>query len=408
MSTISSPERERVVRWPWAALGIGLLASAACIVGAIFDPAQFFRAWLASYVFYLGIVLGSLAVLLIYHLTGGAWGLLMRRILEAVTRTLPLMALLFVPIACGLAYLFLWAQPDVVRQSPMLQHQHRLYLNPPFFWARAAVYFLLWLGVAYLLNRWSREEDQTGNPRLAWKSMRFSAVAAVIYGLTMHFASVDWLLSLQSQFPSTIIGPLVVSGQMMSGHAFAILVLAWAVRRPPLSEVVSLKALNDVGSLLFSFLVIWAYMVWFQFMLVWIANLPDDVSWFLPRSRGGWLAVVWALFILHFAVPFFLLLARPVKRNPTAMAWIAGLILVMQCVFDYWQVLPAFHAGKVSQHWLDFVTPIAIGGLWFPCFVWQLGRRPLLPAHDYNRQEADLLRQSDEEEAAREEALAHD
>ncbi len=387
-------------------LGAGAAALAVCVVGGLVDPTQFFRAYLSAYVFFLGLGLGSMAILMIYHLTGGAWGYLTRRILEAEMRTLPLLAVLFVPVACGVYYLFPWADPALVAADEKLRHQ-QVYLNPPFFWGRAVLFFVLWLGVAYLLGRWSDAEARTGDPGVSVKLRRLSGAGLVIYGITLHFASIDWVMSLQPVFHSTIFGPLVASGQLVTAQALVMVVLAWLVWRPPLADVVSAEALNDVGNLLLSFLVIWAYMVWFQFMLVWIANLPVDVVWYLPRSRGGWQWVAYALFVLHFAVPFFLLLLRAVKQTPRLAGAVAALVLFMQLVFGFYQVGPAFPGTTLAEHWMDFLTPVGLGGLWLADFLWELGRRPPLPDHDASRDQAVRLRHVDEEEEALEEALGH-
>lgn len=393
-------------RWGRTALGVGTIALVICAIGAFFSPTQFFRAYLAAYLFYLGLGLGCMAILMIHHLIGGAWGCLTRRILEAGMRTLPLLAVLFLPIAGGVGYLYLWAQPALVAANPKLQHQ-QIYMNVPFFWGRAALFFALWLGLAYLLNSWSAAQDRDPEPRREERAGRLSGVGLVIYGISIHFASIDWVMSLQPAFHSTIFGPLVASGQLVSALALVTVVLCWLVSRPPLAEVVSGEALNDVGNLLLSFLVIWAYMVWFQFMLIWIANLPVDVIWYLPRSRGGWQWVAYAIFALHFAVPFFLLLSRAVKRTPWLAASVAGAICFMQLVFDYYQVMPAFPGTTIAEHWMDFLMPLGLGGLWFAYFFWELGRRPLLPAHDPNQRQALHLRHIDEEDEAREEAMSH-
>jgi len=202
-------------------------------------------------------------------------------------------------------------------------------------------------------------------------------------------------------------------------RAGAILLLAWLATRPSVANLISLPVLNDLGNLLLMFLSVWAYMVFFQYMLVWIANLPYEVGWYLPRSQGGWQYVAWTVFVFHFAVTFFLLLMRDVKRSPRALAAVAGLILFMQLVYMYFQILPSFSgsswqrllpdfpADHLSVHWMDFLTPLGIGGLWLAYFLWQLKRYPVLPRHDLNQQEADRLRQHDVEEAAREEAIRH-
>jgi hypothetical protein len=394
---------DRVRRW---SLGAGVVALAVCIVGAVFEPVQFFRAYLASYLFYQGIGLGCLVILMIFYVTGGAWGYLIRRFLEAGTRTLPLLALLLIPVGGGLTFLFTWARPEEVAADPNLQWKH-IYLNVPFWWGRAILFFAVWLVLTYFLNVWARRYEETGEERFTWRLEHLSGPGLVAYGIAIHFAAVDWIMSLQTAFKSSIFGPLLASGQILSGLSLALVVLAWQAPRPPLVGVVSLKALNDLGSLLLAILVIWAYLVFFQFMLVWIANLPHEIIWYLDRSRGGWLWVNWALFLLHFTVPFFLLLLRVVKGNCVTLAGVASLLLFMHLVFLNWQVLPAFQTTSLAEHWMDFLMPIGLGGIWFAYYLWQLKGRPLLPARDQNRAHALLLRQEDLEQAAREAAISH-
>ncbi len=398
-------DRADIGRWQRWSLWIGVCSLAVSAIGAAFAPAPFFRAYLAAYLFYLGIPLGSMVMLMAYHLTCGSWGLLLRRILEAATSTLPLLAVLFLPIALGVGYIYIWAQPDVVAASPKLQYQ-QFYLRPSYFWIRAAVYFALWIGIALLLRHWSRKEDQTGDPRLAWKSQRLSGFGAVIYGISIHFASVDWGMSLMPAFHSSMWGPLFAAGELLSAMAFALIVLACLIDRPPLGEVASRKVRHDLASLLLTLLIVWAYLAWFQFMLIWIANMQVDVIWYVPRTSVGWNALMWAVFALNFVIPFFLLLMRPVKRNSTLVAWIAALILVMQLVFMYYQTMPGL-SGGVAEHWMDPFIIVGIGGIWLACFLWQLQRRPLLAPNDYNRAAALHLRHLDEEEAAREESLVY-
>ncbi len=401
--TTERADSERVLRWSF---GAGAVALVVCVVGAFFDPAQFFRAYLASYLFYQGIGLGCLAILMIYYVTGGAWGFLIRRFLEAGTRTLPLLALLLIPVGIGLRYLFVWARPEAVAADPNLQWK-QVYLNVPFWWVRAVFYFAVWLTFGYFLNAWSRRQEETGDARYARLLENLSGPGLVAYGICMHFAAVDWIMSLQTAFKSSIYGPLVASGQILSGMGLVLVMLAWLSPRPPLGDVVSAKTLNDLGNLLLAFLVIWAYLVFFEFMLIWIANLPHEILWYLDRSRGGWQWVAWALFVFHFAVPFVLLLARPVKQSRVALAGVAGLVLFLHLVFLNWQILPAFAATRLTDHWMDFLMPVGLGGIWFGYYLWQLESRPLLPEHDENRTHALLLRQEDLAEAEREAAMSH-
>ncbi|MCH5374308.1 MAG: hypothetical protein JJ992_10040, partial [Planctomycetes bacterium] len=215
----------------------------------------------------------------------------------------------------GARYLYLWARPDMVAVDPKLQAQ-QWYLNLPFFCLRAAICFAVWLTIAFFLRTWSHEEDQTGESRFAWRNEQLSGPGLVMYGITIHFAAIDWLMSLEPLFPSTIFGPVVAAGQFLSALAFAVLAMNWLAKRSPVAEILGPKTLNDLGTLLLALLVVWTYLVWFQFMLVWIANLPEDVIWYLPRFRGGWLWVVIALVFLQFTIPFFLLLMTTSNHRP--------------------------------------------------------------------------------------------
>ncbi len=394
-------------RWQRLALFAGLLGLVVSAAGGVFFPAAFFRAYLAAYTFYVGLGLGALVILMIYHLTGGAWGYLLRRPLEAAARTLPLLAVLFTPIACDLPALYPWARPAEVAASERLRHK-AVYLNEPFFWGRAAGYFVLWCLWVWLFTHWSRRQDRTGDPRIVGWGTRAAGLCLLTYGITVTFASVDWVMSLQPHFRSTIFGPLVASGHLVSAMALAILVFAAVADRPEVQQVLSRQALNDVGNMQFTFLVIWGYMVYFQFMLIWITDLPDEVIWYIPRSRNGWQWVALALLALHLALPFLLLLLRDVKQHLPSLTRVAGLILFMQLVFDYYQVLPAFPGQPVYEHWLDFFTPLGIGGVWLAAYLWQLQRFPLMALHDGNRDRAEHLHKLDEAEAAWEREIDND
>lgn len=406
MSTLPAERRQELDRVQFGALAVGVVALVICTVGAFFDPKQFFRAYLTAYLFWLGLPLGCMSILMIYHLTGGAWGFLVRRTLEAGTRTLPLMALLFIPVAVGVKQLYVWTDLDKMTSPAMRQKVH-YYLNEPFFYARAAAYFILWNALAYVLNYLSRKQDESGDKQLLTWLERVAGPGLVVYGVTITFASIDWVMSLQPAFRSTIFGPIFAAGEILSAHAFVVIVLAWLITQPPLSSVYSKEAFIDLGSLLFTFLVVWSYVLFFQFMLIWIANLRYDIIWLLPRSRDGWQWVAWALFVFGFAVPFLLLLMRGIKRDPRSLAQVAWLLLFMQLVFMYFQVMPFFPGTHIGQHWMDFLTPFGVGGLWLALFCWQLKRAPVLPRHDVNAPEASHLRHLDEEQRAREEAIHH-
>lgn len=406
MIRLAAVERRAITRWQLNALAVGVVALAVCIVGGWFDPGQFFRTYLAVYQYLLGLGLGALVLVMVYHLTGGAWNMLVRRILETQVQTLALLALMFVPIACDIHFIYPWAQPEVVAASENLQYK-QFYLHPHFFWGRAAAYWVLWLALGYLLTWWSRRYDRTGHSRFPFLSEQTSAVGLVIYGVTIHFAAIDWFMSVQPAFHSSIFGPLTATGQILSAYAFTLIVFAGLAPRPPLAQLVSRKVLNDLGNLLLTFLVLWAYMVFFQYMLSWIADLPVDVTWYVDRLRGGWGWLAFVLVWLHFAIPLFALLLRSVKQNPQATALVAGLLLVAHLAYDYWQILPAYPVPTLAGHWMAFVMPLALGGIWLALFLWLLARTPLVPRDELSEHTALSLRESDEEELRREEALDH-
>ena len=366
------------------ALLFGVVGLMLCIVGAFFSPEQFFRAYLLAYVFWISIALGCLAIVMIYHLSGGAWGVVIRRMLESATRTLPLMIVLFVPLVFGLRDLYAWARPEVVASDELLQHK-RLYLNIPFFLLRAALYFVAWGSVAYFINKWSLEQDQyAADPRPTRRLRLLSGPGLIVYGLAITFAAIDWLMSLEPHWYSTIFGVTLMVGQGLNAFAFAIIVAALLAGREPLSRVLSPVHFQDLGSLLLAFVMLWTYMAFSQWLIVWSGNLPEETVWYVHRLQGGWQWFGVVLILFHFALPFVLLLSRDIKRNARALALIAGAIMVMRFIDLFWLIVPAFYPEGVHIHWMDIVAPISLGGVWLAMFIRQLGERPLLPLHDPN------------------------
>jgi Ni/Fe-hydrogenase subunit HybB-like protein len=393
-------------RWIVGALVVGVAGTVILIIGGIFDPAQFFRAYLAAYLFCLNLAIGSLIVLMVYHITGGAWGFLTRRLLEGATQTLPLLALGFVPIAFGVRYLYPFARPDLVANNKLLQLQHG-YMNEPFWWIRAAVYFVVWMGIALLLNRFSRAEDRTGDRWFGWAMNGVSGFGGVLIGVTLHFAAMDWILALEPEYHSTITGPLVASQGLVAGFALILVVFTTICERAPLAQIVGPKTLTDLGNLLLTFIILFSYLLWFEFMLTWIANMQVDIVWYGVRTRGFWAWLLTAEALLQFVVPFVLLLQRPVKRHPAMLRVVCVLCLVMQALFPQFQILPSFRPTGIGTWWMSLVAPIGLGGLWLAYYLIRVRSLPLLPSADPHAADAIHARQSDEHEAEWEESLAH-
>jgi hypothetical protein len=362
-------------------LGTGIAGIVACVVGAIFDPVQFFRSYLIGFLFWACVALGCLAILMLYHLVGGRWGFLIRRILEAGTRTFPMLAILFIPIIFGARVLFPWARPESVRADPILLAKAP-YLNLPFFVVRAAILFAVWIALAWFLNRWSAEQDASDDPAIGIKLQRVSAPGLILYAATTFFASVDWLMSLSPHWYSSIFGMAFMVGQGVSAMAFVLLAVRYLSRVDPFSRFAVAGVFHDLGNLQFMFLMLWAYMAFSQLIIIWSANLPEEISWYLPRLQTSWKFVSLFLLLSYFGAPFLLLLSRRVKTDLRFLAAVAGWVLGMRVIEMIWLIEPIFHPTAISIHVLDFAAPIGIGGVWVAVFLWQLERRPLIAVHD--------------------------
>ena len=362
-------------------LAIGVVALVLCLVGWFFDRQQFFRSYLMAYLFWLGVPVGCLGILMIHHLVGGTWGFVIQRSLESAIRTFPVMILLFVPLLFGLPDLFLWARPEVVAQDPILR-QKAAYLNIPAFIVRAILYFAVWWVVGFFLTRWSNEQDQTADPELTQRLQTLSGPGLVLYGLTVTFSTIDWLMSLEPHWYSTIFGMIFMVSFGLVAFAFVISVAYFLARREPLSQIIAPWVFNDLGNLLLAFVMLWAYMSFSQFLLIWVENLQHEIPWYLHRMKGGWGAIAVALIALEFSLPFVLLLSRAVKRKAAALCAVAMGIALMHLIELFWFVAPTFHPDGFSIHWTTLVTPIGIGGVWLSAFLTQLKKRPLLPYRD--------------------------
>jgi len=305
--------------------------------------------------------------------------------------TLPLMALLFVPLLFGLRELYSWARPEMVASDEVLR-QKSAYLNISFFTLRLAFYFLAWLTVAYVINRWSRQHEQAAESATRDASARrlalFSGVGLAIYSITMTFAAVDWAMSLEPHWYSTIYGIAFLVGQLLGAMAFAVVITALLAHDAPLVEVMTSEHLHDIGNLLVTSVLFWAYIAFSQLVIIWSGNLPEEILWYVHRTQGGWQWVGLSLALFQFAVPFVLLLTRDIKRHVRRLGAIAAGVLFMHLVDVYWTVMPAFYRQGPSLHWLDLGTVFGIGGVWMVIFLWQLKGRAFLPLHDPSLQGA--------------------
>jgi hypothetical protein len=375
------------------ALVIGVGALVLCAVGFFINRDQFFRAWLIGYMLWLGIALGSMGLMMIHHLSGGAWGMVVRRVWEASSRTLPLLTLLFVPVALGMHRLYPWTHAELMQGDEILRHK-AMYFNPTFFLARAAIYFIGWNLLAWRMTALSRAQDE-GDIDATRRMQRLSSGGLVFLALSITFVGVDWFMSLNPDFYSTMFGFLFMNYLGLSGLAFTILMAAYLRKTEPMRALFRPSHFADYGKLTLTFVMMWAYFQFSQYLLVYAANLKDEIPYVLTRIGGGWQYLALFLVVFQFAVPFCLLLSRPLKRTPDRLVRLALWLLIVRVIDTFMYVTPEFsstganrwfvageHGSVFFVNWLDVVTPVAIGGLWFWMFYTQLRRRPLLPIGD--------------------------
>jgi len=375
---IIHPQLERLEK---TALKVGAAGVALCALGAVLNLDQFFRSYLLGYLFWAGITLGSFGLLMVHHLSGGGWGYAIRRCLESAIRTLPLIAILLLPILLGVHHLYIWSDAGLVAGDKVLESK-QAYLNVPFFVIRAIIYFLIWGVYGWMLNKWSFEQDRTKNPRLSRRLEVISGPGLVLLGFTITFASVDWVMSLDPHWFSTMYGLIFVVGDVLASLSFAICLISYLSDREPLAGFLKVSHYHDLGNLMLAFVMLWAYLSFSQFLIIWSGNLPEETPWYLHRTAHGWMAIAIGLILFHFALPFVLLLSRRTKRVAATLVKVAVFVLAMRLVDLFWQVAPAFYKEHFTIHWLDLAAPVAIGGLWVAYFARQMKDKALLPLHD--------------------------
>jgi hypothetical protein len=364
---------------------IGVVFALISVALAFAHPDEFYRAYLLGFMCWLGIALGSMAILMIRHLTGGGWGTVIRRILGAAMRTLPLLAVLFIPNFFGIHRIYIWAQPlSNIQDKHFREHLQQItqtYLTVNGFIVRAIIYFLIWNVLSFLLSLWSKQTDHAGAPN---NSQRFKAVAGpglILYGFTISFAAIDWVMSLDPSWISTIFGLIILIGEVLSAMCFAVVVERILFNYKPMSEMLKPDFVHDHGKWMLAFIMVWAYFSFSQWLIIWAGDLPSEITFYLKRLSGGWGSVGLALVLFHFAIPFAILLSRPFKRNIRKLVWVAILLMGMRYVDLFWIIEPNF-SKTFAVTAADIVVPIAIGGIWLWYFFRNLASLPLLPAYD--------------------------
>jgi hypothetical protein len=361
---------------------VGILGLAGCIAGWVLSPATVFAGYLFGHQFFLGLALGALGLLMTHHLTSGYWGYSVRRFLESAVGTLPLLAILFVPIFFGLSHLYPWKNPAIVAESEILRSR-LYYLNTPGYIIRSAVVFAIWIIMAHFLLKWSKQQDATASVEPTRKLRTLSGPGLVIYPVTMTFAALDWLMSLEKNWYSTMFAVMLCIGQMLSALALVIFLLSLVRYNPQFAPVISIDdTLHKIGNLLLAFTMLWAYLQFGQLLIIWSGNLPNEISWYLSRVAGGWRWACVFLFLFNFFIPFFLLLMRPVKRRFQTLASVAACILIARVVDVWWTIAPSLDQGHLYFSWWAVVAFIGIGGIWTAAFLKNLEGRPVVPLND--------------------------
>ena len=345
---------------------------------------QLAHAYLVGYIYWLMIPLGCTAILMMHHLTGGWWGYPIRRLLEAASRTFGLMAILFIPILLSMKTLYPWVTSyGEMGGDPNFRFKIA-YLNPQFFVVRVIIYFLILLMLSYFLNKWSREQDRTADPATAKKLEAFSGPGLILWGIVVSFSMIDWVMSLEPTWFSTIYGMIFMIVGALTAMSFTIVVVRRMSGEAPFKDTITPGQYNDLGNLMLAFTMLWAYLSFSQFLIIWSGDIKDEITWYKSRAFGGWAVVAVILIVLHFALPFLLLLQRNVKRRVQRLAGVAGMMLILSMVDVYWLVVPAYEKQRPEflPLLLDIVFIAGIGVIWVSLYLREVKKMPLLPLHD--------------------------
>jgi hypothetical protein len=367
------------------AVALGVIGLILTIAGAFLDKDQFFRSYLWAYVFWVGISVGCLAWLMVQYLSGGAWGVMIRRVAESAAQTIPMWLVLFVPIIIGIPILYgnSWANPAIVAHDPVLQHKAP-FLNVNFFILRGFIYLGGWSFLSWFLNKWSDREDREGGVIPRQTMAKVAAPGLIFHAFAVTFMATDWVMSVNADWFSTMFGLLFIAGQALSSMSFMVCVLVMLSGFKPMSELLTKRHMHDLGKLMLATTMLFAYFSFSQFLITWAGNLPDEIPWYKHRLSGGWESLGLFLVIGHFALPFALLLSSDLKKNFKMLRRVAVMIIVMRMIGVFWETVPEFFPTQIHISWMDFTAPIGLGGVWLAFFLTNLLKRPLIPANNPN------------------------
>jgi len=362
-----------------AVAGLGVVGT---IIGFVLNSTQAFHSYLIGYMLFIGLTMGTFAFIFVWYMTGGRWGLPIRRVWEAAGRNIYWAVILFIPILIGYKQLYPWAHPDLYRDNPNVTRLIHEYLNFNDMLVRAVVYFACFIVIIWVSNRWSAVQDRPHTSYLGHRLNGLGGVGVVIYFFGMSFAGIDWVMSLQPAWPSTIWAMNLVVGQGLLGLSVGIIMANVLVKYEPMDVLMNEVFFHDNGKLLLAFTMLWAYTAFSQWLIIWSGDLPEEISFFLQRLRGGWQYASLFLALFHFCVPFAMLLSASLKKNPAQLVWVAGWLMVMRWWDLFWNIEGAYHPGHFAFSWMDAVIPIALVAIWAVLFLRNYMAYPIVPLYD--------------------------
>jgi hypothetical protein len=361
---------------------VGVIAGVLSLIGFVIAPDAFYRAYLLGFMLCLGVSLGSLGLLLVIHLTNGRWGLVIRRILEAAAKNFWFMGVLFLPLAFfGVGHLYPWGKAPDASDSENLKWIRTVYLSQNQYVIRGLIYFAIWIGLTHFFTKWSSEQDSQGN-RSHKLSGALAGPGALLFGFTVTFAAVDWVMSLSYSWTSTIYGLVFLIGQLLSAMALATVIAVFLARYEPMKSILNIDHLHDYGKWMLAFTMVWAYFSFSQWVIMWAGNLPEEIIWYRMRLHGGWQYFSLFVALFTFVFPFIRLLSSQLKKDKSSLVTTAFWLLIMRYFDLYWQIMPNFENGRGFYfHWLNLAVPLAMGGLWLALFFRNLQGQGLLPLY---------------------------
>ncbi|HLB58961.1 MAG TPA: hypothetical protein VJL87_02610 [Bdellovibrionota bacterium] len=382
------PARSAFHRSPKILLTVGIIGLVLSFLFVFLGKAEaFYFSYLVAFAYFLSIALGALLFVIIHFAANSTWSVVIRRVAENIMGTLPIFAILFIPLLFGLHDLYHWAHEGITKTDNILAWKEP-YLNLPFFIVRAVIYLLVWGIMSHFFLKVSLDHDKSGDPVLLRKLQVASYPSLLLFGLSLTFASFDWLMSLDPHWYSTMFGVYYFSGAMVSIFALLSIIFIWLHYKGFVEHAVTTEHFQDLGKLLFAFSCFWAYIAFSQFMLIWYANLPEEAIWFAHRWQGTWKPFSIFLAAGHFGIPFFYLMPRTIKRKPWALLIGSTWMLVIHYLDIYWLVMPTYQRHGVDFGILDLLTLFGIGGVFLGIVAWRMSLHPLIPIRDPRLEES--------------------